>query len=100
MPGISTTGLPATLFLAGPTGSGKSAVAVELAEMLGAEIVGSDAYQVYRELPILTAAPSPEGAGNGLEHGGRGARPARGGDAVWSDCLTPQEQSALKEIFR
>ena len=47
-----------------------------------------------------TAAPSPEGAGNGQEHGGRGARPARGGDAVWSDCLTPQEQSALKEIFR
>ena len=35
-------------------------MAVELAEMLGAEIVGSDAYQVYRELPILTAAPSPE----------------------------------------
>lgn len=49
---------------------------------------------------VETAAPSPEGAGNGLEHGGRGARPARGGDAVWSDCLTPQEQSALKEIFR
>lgn len=51
--------LPMTLFLAGPTGSGKSAVAVELAEMLDAEIVSSDAYQVYRELPILTAAPSP-----------------------------------------
>ena len=48
-----------TLFLAGPTGSGKSAVAVERAEMLDAEIVSSDAYQVYRELPILTAAPSP-----------------------------------------
>lgn len=48
-----------TLFLAGPTGSGKSTVAVELAEMLDAEIVSSDAYQVYRELPILTAAPSP-----------------------------------------
>ena len=31
-----------TLFLAGPTGSGKSAVAVELAEMLDAEIVSSD----------------------------------------------------------
>lgn len=50
----------ATLFLAGPTGSGKSAVAVELAEIMGAEIVSSDAYQVYREIPILTAAPSPE----------------------------------------
>lgn len=48
-----------TLFLAGPTGSGKSAAAVELAEMLDAEIVSSDAYQVYREMPILTAAPSP-----------------------------------------
>lgn len=50
---------PFTLFLAGPTGSGKSAIAVELAEMLDAEIVSSDAYQVYRELPLLTAAPSP-----------------------------------------
>lgn len=51
---------PAILFLAGPTGSGKSAVAVELAEILGAEIISSDAYQVYREIPVLTAAPSPE----------------------------------------
>ena len=49
---------------------------------------------------VESAAPTPEGPGNGLEHGGGGARPARGGDAVWSDCLTPQEQSALKEIFR
>ena len=57
-----------TLFLAGPTGSGKSAVAVELAEMLGAEIVSSDAYQVYRELPILTAAPSPEDRARILHH--------------------------------
>ena len=57
-----------TLFLAGPTGSGKSAVAVELAEMLGAVIVSSDAYQVYRELPILTAAPSPEDRARILHH--------------------------------
>ena len=47
------------VFVLGPTGSGKSAVAVELAELLSeAEIVSADAYQVYRELPILTAAPS------------------------------------------
>ncbi len=56
-PNLAT--FPMILFLAGPTGSGKSAVAVELAEMLDAEIVSSDAYQVYREIPILTAAPSP-----------------------------------------
>lgn len=47
------------IFILGPTGCGKSAVAVALAERLGcAEIVSADAYQVYRELPILTAAPS------------------------------------------
>lgn len=40
-----------TLFLAGPTGSGKSAVAVELAEMLDAEIVSSDAYRCTGSCP-------------------------------------------------
>ena len=48
------------IFILGPTGSGKSALAIELAERLGtAEIVSADAYQVYRQLPILTAAPTP-----------------------------------------
>ncbi len=50
----------APLFLLGPTGSGKSALAVELAEKFGAEIVSADAYQVYRGLEVLTAAPSAE----------------------------------------
>lgn len=50
--------LPSTIFIAGPTGSGKSSVAVELARMIDAEIVSADAYQVYREMPILTATPS------------------------------------------
>ncbi len=46
------------IFLLGPTGCGKSQLAVELAErMEGAEIVSADAYQVYRDMPILTAAP-------------------------------------------
>ncbi len=49
------------IFLLGPTGSGKSAAAVELAEQLGnAEIISADAYQVYRGMPIITAAPSAE----------------------------------------
>ena len=41
----------------GPTASGKSAVAVELAERLGGEIVSCDAMQLYRGLPILTNQP-------------------------------------------
>ena len=47
------------IFILGPTGCGKSAVAVQLAQRIGkAEIISADAYQVYRAMPILTAAPS------------------------------------------
>lgn len=49
---------------------------------------------------VEVAAPSPEEDGHRLEQGGRAAQPARGGDAVWSENLTPQEQSALKGIFK
>jgi tRNA dimethylallyltransferase len=51
---------PPLIFIAGPTASGKSGVALELARMLDAEIVSADAYQVYRGMPILTAAPSED----------------------------------------
>ncbi|MCA6238446.1 MAG: tRNA (adenosine(37)-N6)-dimethylallyltransferase MiaA, partial [Phenylobacterium sp.] len=43
--------------IAGPTASGKSALALRLARLTGGEIVGADALQVYRGLPVLTAAP-------------------------------------------
>lgn len=45
-------------FLAGPTASGKSAVALELAEQLGGEIITADSMQVYRGLDIGTAKPT------------------------------------------
>jgi len=48
------------IYLAGPTGVGKTALALAIAERLGAEIVGADAYQIYAGLPILTAQPSAE----------------------------------------
>lgn len=51
---------PSPIYIAGPTGSGKSAVALEIAERLGAEIVSADAYQTYRGMETLTAAPSAE----------------------------------------
>ncbi|MBP7949321.1 MAG: tRNA (adenosine(37)-N6)-dimethylallyltransferase MiaA [Verrucomicrobiales bacterium] len=46
------------LFLTGPTGSGKSALALEVAGEIGAEIVNADAFQIYRGMEILTAQPS------------------------------------------
>ena len=46
------------LILTGRTASGKSALALQLAERFGAEIVGADSRQIYRGMPIGTAAPS------------------------------------------
>lgn len=46
--------------IVGPTASGKSALAVEVAERVGGEIVGTDSMQVYRGMDIGTASPTPE----------------------------------------
>ena len=46
--------------MTGPTGAGKSAFAVALAEKIPGEIVGADAFQIYSGLPILTAQPGPD----------------------------------------
>jgi tRNA dimethylallyltransferase len=44
--------------LVGPTAVGKSAIAVELAQAIGAEIVSCDSMQVYRQVTVLTQAPT------------------------------------------
>ena len=46
--------------LAGPTASGKSALAVEMARESGAVIVNADSQQLYADLRVLSARPSPE----------------------------------------
>jgi tRNA dimethylallyltransferase len=51
---------PNITLIAGPTASGKSALAMRMARETGAEIVGADSMQIYRGLEILTAAPSAE----------------------------------------
>jgi tRNA dimethylallyltransferase len=52
--------LPPVALIAGPTASGKSALALALAERIGGTIVNADASQVYRDLRIVTARPSLE----------------------------------------
>lgn len=49
---------PPIRLIAGPTASGKSALALRLAEEAGAVIVNADSMQLYRDLRILTARPS------------------------------------------
>lgn len=46
------------ILIAGPTASGKSGLAVALAERLGGTVINADSMQVYRELRILTARPT------------------------------------------
>lgn len=48
---------PAAILIAGPTASGKSAVAARLAARLGGVVVNADSMQVYRDLAVLTARP-------------------------------------------
>ena len=48
------------IILLGPTGVGKTELSLRVAERLGAPIISSDSRQLYREIPIGTAAPTPE----------------------------------------
>ena len=50
---------PTAILIAGPTASGKSALALALAEKIGGTIVNADSMQVYRDLRVITARPTP-----------------------------------------
>jgi tRNA dimethylallyltransferase len=51
---------PRIWLIAGPTASGKTALALTLAEAVGGEIVNADSMQIYRDLPVLTASPTAD----------------------------------------
>ena len=48
------------IVITGPTGVGKSDTAIEIAQSLSAEIISADSRQLYRDIPIGTAAPTSE----------------------------------------
>jgi tRNA dimethylallyltransferase len=58
---------PPLVVIAGPTASGKSALAISLAQQIGGVIVNADSAQIYRDLPVLSAAP-PEDERKAAEH--------------------------------
>ena len=60
MPETNEMERPRVVILLGPTGVGKSKLAIELAEELGGEIVSADSMQVYRYMNIGTAKPTPD----------------------------------------
>jgi tRNA dimethylallyltransferase len=51
---------PPLVLIAGPTASGKSALALALAQQIGGVIVNADSAQIYRDLRVLSAAPSDD----------------------------------------
>lgn len=48
------------IVITGPTGSGKTALAIDMARRHGCDIISADSRQIYRGIPIGTAAPTPE----------------------------------------
>ena len=54
------SGSSGVLVIAGPTASGKTELAIDLARRFDAEIVNADSRQMYRGMPVGTAAPAPE----------------------------------------
>lgn len=51
---------PLLVVVCGATASGKTALAIDIAQQLGTEIVSADSRQIYRGIPITTAVPTPE----------------------------------------
>ena len=64
-------------FIVGPTAVGKSDLAAEVAQKLGAEIVSADAFQIYRGLDLLTAKPDQATLAKAPHHLSAPSRPAR-----------------------
>jgi tRNA dimethylallyltransferase len=54
---MTSSSKPPLVVIAGPTASGKSALALALAQQIGGVIVNADSAQIYRDLPVLSAAP-------------------------------------------
>ena len=59
--------MPSALLIAGPTASGKTALAVAMAKALGGSVLNADSMQVYRDLFVLSARPDV-GEQDGVDH--------------------------------
>ncbi len=84
------------LVVAGPTCSGKSALALLLAQRFGGVIINADSMQTYRELRVLTARPTPDEEAS-VPHALYGVRPAgEAGSVAWwrAEAVAAMEHAA------
>ncbi|MBB2206289.1 tRNA (adenosine(37)-N6)-dimethylallyltransferase MiaA [Gluconacetobacter takamatsuzukensis] len=91
---VDLSGRPVVV-IAGPTCSGKSALALAVARAVGGVIINADSMQVYRDLRILTARPSPEEEA-AVPHRLYGVLPAHetGSVAWWRACAMAEIEAA------
>lgn len=88
--------LPPVLVLFGPTASGKTGLALQLAQALGAEIINADSRQLYARMPIITACPTAAEYAIVPHHLFEFLDPAeRASAAVWS----AQARSKIEEVL-
>ncbi|MGX9962558.1 tRNA (adenosine(37)-N6)-dimethylallyltransferase MiaA [Roseomonas sp. F4] len=81
-----TPAQPPAILVAGPTASGKSALALALAESLGGAVINADSMQVYAGLRVLTARPTPAEEAR-VPHLLYGVRPpGEAGTVAWWRC--------------
>ncbi len=57
---VTTTPKPLLVVVTGATASGKTSLAIEIAQQLGTEIISADSRQIYKGVPITTAVPTAE----------------------------------------
>ena len=81
------------IVITGPTASGKSALAVEMALRLGCDVISADSRQIYAGIPIVTAQPSMEER-RGVPHHLIGSLPL---DAYYS--AAEFERDALRLVY-
>ncbi|HRQ90291.1 MAG TPA: tRNA (adenosine(37)-N6)-dimethylallyltransferase MiaA [Bacteroidia bacterium] len=90
--------MPSPLYLAGPTGCGKTAIALALARLVPpVEIVNGDAYQVYRGLDILSAAPTEDEQATCPHHLFGALAPSEENDAA---TFATRAKATLDEVGR
>jgi tRNA dimethylallyltransferase len=94
---VVTDSRPHALIVAGPTASGKSALAIAIAERLGGTVINADSMQVYQELRILTARPTRDDEVR-VPHRLYGVRPASdAGSVAWwrGQALLAMEEARI-----
>ncbi len=100
--GKSSSELPKIIVIAGPTASGKTALAIEIAKRFNGEVISADSRMVYRRMDIGTAKPAGEKAPDAVSWKlGQGVPLMVDGVVHWGiDLVNPDEDFSVAEFKR